>query len=87
MVVRPNVRPAATRSGIIPTGGGRWLWRRRHRSPDEQAVVDLIVQLRSTGARYRELEAEGHHPHRAQAWSPIVMCRIVERAGAGTAKS
>jgi DNA invertase Pin-like site-specific DNA recombinase len=53
---------------------------------DERAVVERIVQLRSEGASYRSicavLDAEGLRPRRAASWSPMVVRRISERAGA-----
>jgi DNA invertase Pin-like site-specific DNA recombinase len=53
---------------------------------DERAVVERIVELRHQGAPYRAicaaLDAEGLRPRRAASWSPMVVRRISERAGA-----
>ncbi|RDI19666.1 recombinase family protein [Lentzea flaviverrucosa] len=51
--------------------------------PTEQAAVRRIVELRESGASYRviasTLDAEGHKPRRAAAWSAMAVRNIVQR--------
>jgi DNA invertase Pin-like site-specific DNA recombinase len=50
---------------------------------DEQATIRRIIELRLSGASYREiagtLDAEGHRPRRAERWSPMSVRNIAER--------
>ena len=53
--------------------------------PDEQAVVQRIVELRSDGTSLRRiaatLTAEGLAPKRGGAWHPQQVARVLDRAG------
>jgi DNA invertase Pin-like site-specific DNA recombinase len=57
--------------------------------PDEQRTVQLIIQLRNEGASLRNiavtLTAEGLEPKRGGRWHPMMVKRVVDRAGAGQA--
>jgi DNA invertase Pin-like site-specific DNA recombinase len=54
--------------------------------PGEQKAVQLIIQLRNEGASLRgiavQLTAEGLEPKRGGAWHPMMVKRVVDRAGA-----
>lgn len=51
----------------------------------EQETLIRAVELRARGASLREiarsLEAEGHRPRRAEHWHPVVLSRMLARAG------
>jgi DNA invertase Pin-like site-specific DNA recombinase len=61
--------------------------RERDAAPDEreQIAVRRIVELRDSGASYREivavLEGEGLRPRRAERWSPMSVRNIAQREG------
>lgn len=52
---------------------------------EEQAAIARIVELRDQGVSYRgicaTLDAEGHRPRKAAAWSPMSVRNIAVRAG------
>jgi DNA invertase Pin-like site-specific DNA recombinase len=54
-------------------------------NPDERAAVQRIVELRRSGASYRDicaaLNSEGLKPRRAAAWQPNSVRNVALRAG------
>lgn len=64
-------------------GAGKGRERDAGPRPDEQAAVARILEMRADGRSYREiaaaLDAEGHQPRRASAWSAMSVRNVEKR--------